>query len=56
MSLQDYAVKRDKFEYDDSSVFDFPCTVCKSKTKQDTDEPCRTCDHNANAVKEARKR
>ena len=49
MSLRKYLVKRDKFEYDESSVFCFPCTVCKYKKRCDTDLPRLRCDHNVNS-------
>jgi hypothetical protein len=56
MSLQDYAVKRDKFERSGngsgSLTLDFPCCVCFHRFRKDTEEPCRTCDHNVNAVKD----
>ena len=55
MSLRDYVKTRDKFELGDGQHFggfDFPCCDCKH-VKQSADlEPCRTCDHNVNAVKD----
>ena len=57
MSLKDYAVNRDKFQLrkDGSHALslDFPCCHCSYCFKAETDEPCRTCDHNSNAVKDA---
>ena len=57
MSLKDYAVNRDKFERSGngsgSLTLDFPCCVCFHRFRKDTEEPCRTCDHNVNAVKDA---
>jgi hypothetical protein len=57
MSLKDYAVNRDKFERlgngSGSLTLDFPCCVCFHRFRKDTEEPCRTCDHNCNAVKES---
>jgi hypothetical protein len=54
MSLKDYAVNRDKFQLrkDGSHALslDFPCCHCSYCFKAETDEPCRTCDHNSNAV------
>jgi len=53
MGLQDYAVTRDRFEYGDyfyKVEFDFPCCVCKWNQCDCADEPCRTCDHNVQAV------
>lgn len=52
MPLSDYQVRRDKFRYEEPGGigFDFPCCVCVHRRGQDTDEPCRTCDHNAGAV------
>jgi len=52
MSLQDYVVARDKFELTEDAValgLDFPCRECKYRHNTDAEEPCRTCDHNANA-------
>jgi hypothetical protein len=58
MSLQDYAVNRDKFllRRDGPTCalsLDFPCCHCFYYFKVESDEPCRTCDHNSNAVKDA---
>ncbi len=50
--LRDYDVNRDKFEADLYGTLVFPCCCCKYKHGSDDAEPCRTCDHNANAVKE----
>lgn len=52
MSLRKYDVLRDNFEWDEADAFSFPCCVCEHKRTRDTEEPCRTCDHNANAVKD----
>ena len=56
MSLRDYAVARDNFCLDplgyNDPRFAFPCCVCRNKDKGDQEEPCRTCDHNVNAVKD----
>ena len=54
MSLKDYEVKRDKFALDECIVFtlSFPCCSCRNRAKMDYEDPCRTCDHNANAVRE----
>jgi hypothetical protein len=52
MSLRDYDVKRDKFVAREDGEFAFPCCVCVSKRKGQHEEPCRTCDHNVNAVKD----
>jgi len=54
MGLQDYVMHRDKFEFKNSTgnTFDFPCCVCKNNRKDDSEEPCRTCDHNVNAERE----
>lgn len=56
MGLEDYKVRRDKFELDSAErYFCFPCFCCKWKWKNnDTDEPCRTCDYNAGAVDDDR--
>jgi len=55
MSLKDYAVNRDKFEYGlNYSMFGFPCCVCEHREgKAHNVALCRTCDHNVNAVKDA---
>jgi hypothetical protein len=54
MSLADYvATPMDRFELDDKSRglgLSFPCNCCKHRHNKDTDVPCRTCDHNVNAV------
>jgi len=52
MSLRDYLVPSDSFKWDEKDVFYFPCCVCIYKTKKQTDEPCRTCDHNLCAESE----
>ena len=56
MSLQDYKVNRDKFLIDlTGSVglgLSFPCVCCTHRKMKDSQEPCRTCDHNCNAVKD----
>jgi hypothetical protein len=53
MSLQDYQVARDHFRADDMAgvrSFAFPCSACVHRGLRDTQQPCRTCDHNVNAV------
>lgn len=56
MSLSDYAVKRDKFKLQNNGTVGlylcFPCCLCNHRHNHDGDEPCRTCDHNVNAVKD----
>ena len=55
MSLKDYAKQRDNFALGDGqhfSGFDFPCCDCKHVTHSADMPPCRTCDHNVNAVKD----
>lgn len=56
MPISDYTVQRDKFELETGIRgilgFAFPCNVCRHNFHQDNEEPCRTCDHNANAVQE----
>lgn len=58
MSLRDYAKARDKFELDPEEhvAFDvaWPCCCCKNSECTDQEEPCMTCDHNANAEREAK--
>lgn len=51
MSLWDYTVLRDKFELD-VSPGGFPCCACAWKNGAHDEEPCRTCDHNAAAVRD----
>ena len=58
MSLQDYAVNRDKFNVtlfgkQFKPRYNFPCSCCANNDKDERSEPCRTCDHNSNAVKDA---
>ena len=48
MSLEDYLVENDHFEFDVESScleFDFPCCVCKHASKEEDEAPCRDCDH-----------
>ena len=50
MSLDAYKTDNDWFEYDESnSDLSFPCCVCLFKNGSQTDQPCRTCGHNANS-------
>ena len=50
MSLKDYEVENDKFEYEIEGVigFCFPCVCCKFRPLKDTDYPCSECGHNLN--------
>lgn len=50
MGLQEYIVRRDKFDPRQDLGYGFPCCACKHMTQSAKDEPCRTCDHNFNAV------
>ena len=50
MSIRDYSVERDHFNYDNKHAMDFPCCVCTHNVVSDRDEPCRRCDHNIGAV------
>ena len=57
MPLSDYEVTRDKFELDhDRDAFKiglgFPCNQCVNNYMDDSEDPCRACDHNINAVPE----
>lgn len=56
MSLQDYAIPRDKFEEGASPQgawgLAFPCWACIHSCKTPNVEPCLHCDHNANAVED----
>lgn len=56
MGLELHFANRDKFELEEPGVggyqLAFPCCVCAHREGSDKDEPCRTCDHNANAVEE----
>lgn len=46
-------VPRDKFEPEyQGRGFEIPCCWCKHRHGSDDQEPCRTCDHNANAVED----
>jgi len=53
MSLRDYSVFDDHFrlEADRCGELSFPCRVCRFRHGRDNDPPCRTCGHNANAVR-----
>lgn len=54
MGLSAYSVKRDKFEPEGGDLgLSFPCCVCLHRHGTDQVEPCRTCDHNINAVPDA---
>lgn len=54
MSLKDYEVARDKFECDDAfSEFCFPCGACQHRGASSSEQPCLSCDHNANAKPDA---
>ena len=57
MSLKDYEVENDKFEYETEGVigFCFPCCCCKFRPLKDTDYPCSECDHNLNVVSQGEK-
>ena len=50
MSLKDYEVERDHFEYLEYNHRDwdlcFPCCVCSYNQKEPNDSPCNDCDHN----------
>lgn len=52
MSIEYYMVSRDHFEPEERSGLAFPCCVCAHRHGTDKEEPCRTCDHNANACPE----
>jgi hypothetical protein len=45
-------VNRDKFEPEETNGFAIPCCWCIHRWKSDREEPCKTCDHNCNAVQE----
>lgn len=46
-------VPRDRFEPEiPRGGFDIPCCWCKHRHGSDDAGPCRTCDHNANAVED----
>ena len=49
MSLYYPIVSRDHFEAEETGNLAFPCCCCVHRHGSDKDEPCRTCDHNANA-------
>lgn len=47
MSLEDYKVEDDRFEYDEKGqMFCFPCCVCKHRLKSNYQLPCAYCQHN----------
>lgn len=47
MSLEDYYVDNDKFEYvDEEFAAVFPCCCCKHRFKQINDLPCSECGNN----------
>lgn len=55
MSLIEHSVARDKFSLDEhgtsvQTALVFPCCCCRHRCGPDGHEPCRTCDHNANAA------
>lgn len=50
MAYQFPVVARDKFEPDEEGHMAIPCCWCKHRHGSDTQEPCRTCDHNCNAI------
>jgi hypothetical protein len=52
MSLREFDVVHDKFEFDEYGPLCFPCCACKHRLAKDDEEPCRTCDHNSNAVED----
>jgi len=53
VSRRDYLVERDNFQHGhDYSIYGFPCCVCEHRQHDAQNEPCRTCDHNVNAVKD----
>ena len=43
-------VRRDRFEPDETNSFSFPCSCCVNRFILDSEEPCRSCDHNVNAA------
>ncbi len=49
MTLRNHLVRRDAFAPAERGGLAFPCNVCLHNQKTDSEEPCRTCDHNANA-------
>jgi hypothetical protein len=48
-------VARDHFEPEETGHFSVPCCWCVHRHNTDSEEPCRTCDHNGNAVQEGGK-
>lgn len=51
MSMDQYHVRRDHFELDDSGMsLCFPCSVCQHRHGSDKDEPCIRCDWNMGAL------
>lgn len=51
MGMDQYCVRRDHFELDDSGMYlCFPCSVCQHRHGSDKDEPCIRCDWNMGAL------
>lgn len=46
MPLSSFEVNRDRFEDRADKVISFPCCCCVHESKNQTDDPCRVCDHN----------
>ena len=56
MSLKDYSVASDNFQLHPKdrhhAEFAFPCSCCAYATAPDNFQPCASCDHNANSVRQ----
>ena len=56
MSLKDYSVASDNFQLHPKgrhhAEFAFPCCCCAYATAPDNFQPCASCDHNANSVRQ----
>lgn len=52
MGIEEYKVVRDHFEARLDLGYGFPCCACKHIDQKAHEEPCRSCDHNVNAVRE----
>ena len=51
MAINSFTVARDNFALDQNLPgLAFPCNCCAHRNGNDSDAPCRTCDHNLNAM------
>lgn len=50
MSVTEYGVMNDYFQFESKGNFDFPCCVCVHIAKDDSEHPCTVCGHNEKAT------